>query len=62
MLTVICAFTFITHQYLQVLNNFPINQSGYVQLLNKIFAVELKRMSSGISNPAAVNDWMMLPS
>jgi len=32
------------------------------QLLNKIVAVELNRMSSAISKPAAANDWMIFPS
>ena len=32
------------------------------QLLNKIFAVELNRMSLAISKPAEANDWMIFPS
>ncbi len=36
--------------------------SEFYQLLNKIVAVELNNMSSAISKPAAVNDWMISPS
>ena len=43
---------------------FPIGTRwiDFDQLLNKIVAVELKSISSGISKPAAVNDWMMFSS